>query len=88
MAASGERCAETGGLEFHHTVPFAEGGEATASGLELRCAAHNRWEANRWFGHDVTEYRGRKKGDGGRGEPDYPGWTKLSPAGFPPSESG
>ncbi len=28
VAVSGERCAETGGLEFHHRVPFAEGGES------------------------------------------------------------
>lgn len=44
------RCRETGFLEFHHIVPFAEGGETTAANLELRCRAHNAYEAERWFG--------------------------------------
>ena len=35
----------TGIPELHHVVPFAEGGEATASNLQLRCRAHNAYEA-------------------------------------------
>lgn len=44
------RCAETGRLEFHHVVPYASGGQTTADNLELRCAAHNRYEAEQFFG--------------------------------------
>jgi HNH endonuclease len=44
------RCHETGFLEFHHVVPFADGGETTATNLELRCRAHNQYEAEQWFG--------------------------------------
>lgn len=44
------RCTETGFLEFHHVVPFAEGGETTVANLELRCRAHNAYEAEQWFG--------------------------------------
>jgi hypothetical protein len=44
------RCTETGFLEFHHVLPFAEGGEATVANLELRCRAHNAYEAELWFG--------------------------------------
>ena len=44
------RCGETGFLEFHHLVPYASGGPATADNLELRCAAHNRYEAELFFG--------------------------------------
>jgi hypothetical protein len=44
------RCAETGFLEFHHVVPFADGGATTAANVELRCRAHNAYEAERWFG--------------------------------------
>lgn len=44
------RCAETGFLEFHHVVPFADGGATTAANLQLRCRAHNAYEADRWFG--------------------------------------
>ena len=44
------RCAETGFLEYHHVVPFASGGETSTSNLELRCRAHNQYEAEQWFG--------------------------------------
>jgi HNH endonuclease len=44
------RCAEQGGLEFHHVVPFAEGGTATVENIELRCRSHNKYEAEQWFG--------------------------------------
>ena len=44
------RCAETGFLEYHHVVPFAAGGETTASNLELRCRSHNQYEADLCFG--------------------------------------
>jgi hypothetical protein len=44
------RCTETGFLQFHHVVPFAEGGETTVANLELRCRPHNAYEAERWFG--------------------------------------
>ena len=49
------RCSETGLLEFHHVVPHADGGATTAENLELRCAAHNRYEAEQWFGSFVRE---------------------------------
>jgi 5-methylcytosine-specific restriction endonuclease McrA len=44
------RYAETGFIEYHHVVPFASGGETTAGNLELRCRAHNQYEAELWFG--------------------------------------
>ena len=44
------RCTERGFLEFHHVVPFAEGGPATVENLELRCRAHNVHEAKQHFG--------------------------------------
>ncbi len=44
------RCSETGFLEYHHVVPFGEGGATTAENLELRCRAHNQHERERWFG--------------------------------------
>jgi hypothetical protein len=48
------RCVETGFLEYHHVVPFAEGGETSVSNLELRCRAHNQYEAELWFGSAVV----------------------------------
>jgi hypothetical protein len=44
------RCAERGFLELHHVVPFAAGGETTTRNLELRCRAHNAYEAQLFFG--------------------------------------
>lgn len=44
------RCPETAGLEYHHRIPFADGGLTTVGNLELRCRAHNLYEAERWFG--------------------------------------
>ena len=52
------RCAETGRLEFHHLVPYASGGPTTADNLELRCAAHNRYEAEQYFGSMLVREEG------------------------------
>ncbi|HEX5069713.1 MAG TPA: HNH endonuclease signature motif containing protein [Vicinamibacterales bacterium] len=42
------RCRETGRLEFHHIVPFADGGPTDVANLSLRCQAHNSYESRRW----------------------------------------
>lgn len=44
------RCMERGFLEFHHVVPYADGGESVVENLELRCRAHNAYEFDRWSG--------------------------------------
>ena len=44
------RCDERGFLEFHHVIPFAEGGATTSDNLELQCRAHNAHEASEHFG--------------------------------------
>jgi hypothetical protein len=44
------RCTERGFLEYHHRVPFADGGATTQDNLELRCRAHNAYGAELWFG--------------------------------------
>lgn len=46
--ASGRRCASRHGLQFDHSpVPFSLGGENTTENLTLRCAAHNRYLAEK-----------------------------------------
>ncbi len=47
---NGHRCGERSLLEFHHVVPFAAGGDMTASNLTLRCRRHNGFDAERFFG--------------------------------------
>ena len=44
------RCEERGFLEFHHVIPFADGGPTTVGNVELRCRSHNAPEARRHFG--------------------------------------
>jgi hypothetical protein len=61
------RCAERGFLEFHHVIPFADGGATDAANLELRCRAHNAYEAEQWFGPPVVReispgYEGTRSG--------------------------
>ena len=48
FVGGGRRCGERGFLEFHHVTPYAEGGEATVENIELRCRAHNVYEAKLW----------------------------------------
>jgi hypothetical protein len=45
------RCRERGFLEFHHVRPYGVGGETTVENIELRCRAHNAYEAERFYGH-------------------------------------
>ncbi|MGQ0550656.1 MAG: HNH endonuclease [Armatimonadota bacterium] len=45
VSTDGRRCAEEGFLEFHHVVPYARGGPSSVNNIELRCRAHNGYEA-------------------------------------------
>src|SRR5262245_48792200 len=45
----GRRCSERAFVELHRLRPFATGGEATVSNIELRCKRHNRYEATLFF---------------------------------------
>jgi hypothetical protein len=45
FARGSRRCTETAFIEFHHVVPYADGGTATVENIELRCRAHNQYEA-------------------------------------------
>ena len=37
-------------------MPYAAGGATTADNLELRCAAHNRYEADQYFGQALPMF--------------------------------
>jgi len=49
IGRDGRRCDERGFLEFHHVKPFAAGGAASVENIELRCRAHNQYEADLYF---------------------------------------
>jgi hypothetical protein len=50
FVGNARRCTEHGFLEYHHVVPFADGGPTSAQNLQLRCRAHNAYEAEEHFG--------------------------------------
>ncbi|HEY6101868.1 MAG TPA: hypothetical protein VI007_01445, partial [bacterium] len=50
VAPNGRRCTERAFLEFHHVPPYSVGGDARVENIELRCRAHNRYEAELFFG--------------------------------------
>jgi hypothetical protein len=50
VSTNGRRCNEVSFLEFHHVVPYTNGGPSTVDNIELRCRAHNRYEAACHFG--------------------------------------
>jgi hypothetical protein len=54
FVGSNGRCTETGFLELHHVQPFAAGGRAVAENIELRCRAHNAYEAELFFSGSVV----------------------------------
>jgi len=50
-SAEGTRCAEKGGLEYDHVVPWARGGVSNdPANIRLLCRTHNMLEAERIFG--------------------------------------
>jgi hypothetical protein len=63
VGASGHRCSERAFLEYHHVVPHAVGGQATIANIQLRCRAHNGYEADVFFGTGL-----RKRGAAGVAE--------------------
>jgi hypothetical protein len=50
LGSGGRRCDARRFLEFHHLKPFAVGGTATVDNIRLRCRAHNRHEADLFYG--------------------------------------
>ena len=61
VSTDGRRCQERGFLEFHHTVPYITGCDATVETIELRCRAHNLYEAELDFGPAVVADVGAKR---------------------------
>ena len=59
---NGCRCSETEQLEFHHLHPFGQGGDHRPANIELRCKAHNLYQAERDYGKEVMEKYRRSTG--------------------------
>jgi hypothetical protein len=50
VAPDGRRCDGRRFLEYHHVVPYAAGGQPTVDNIQLRCRAHNGYEAEQFYG--------------------------------------
>jgi len=50
VSSSGHRCSERGHLEFHHVRNWMMGGATTVENIQLRCRAHNRYQAEQEYG--------------------------------------
>jgi hypothetical protein len=50
MAPDGRRCGARRFIEFHHRDPYGAGGKPTIENIQLRCGAHNRYEADLFYG--------------------------------------
>jgi 5-methylcytosine-specific restriction endonuclease McrA len=75
LGSGGRRCDARRFLEFHHVKPFAVGGKATVDNIQLRCRAHNRYEADVFYGPM------RRDGDSNPPVPERVDmeWTRSSP---------
>ena len=63
------RCPETAALQVHHVIPHEYGGLATLENLELRCPAHNQYEAKLDFPVIAPTVRERPPRYGSYGRP-------------------
>jgi hypothetical protein len=50
ISKGGRRCNERSFVEFHHLDPYGVGGDASVERMELRCRAHNNYEAELFYG--------------------------------------
>jgi hypothetical protein len=81
FVGKGRRCEARGFLEFHHVRPYGVGGEATIENIEVRCRAHNRYEADLFYGRLVPA---RVEGGAGSGADggDNPGVLERTKTGW------
>ncbi len=54
----GRRCPAREGLEFDHDEPYGVGGDRSAENIRLRCATHNLYTAELYYGKEkMNHYR-------------------------------
>jgi hypothetical protein len=69
VGTNGRRCGSRWHLQFHHLHERSQGGKGTAENIQLRCAAHNRYESQ--FENGVPK----------RGPAEYWPGTRSGPSG-------
>lgn len=68
----GRVCGSKVGLEFHHHDPHRRGGADEVSNISLRCARHNKFQAELDFGRAHQERFGRQHRGASDGSPGSP----------------
>jgi HNH endonuclease len=58
----GRRCSARERLEFHHVVPFGQGGDHSAENIRLACSSHDRYQAELDYGAAFVAARARQRG--------------------------
>ena len=71
FVGSNGRCNETGFLEFHHVMPYADGGETSVENLELRCRPHNAYEAAKYFNGEGSLFVRERRHDRWKGTDSF-----------------
>jgi hypothetical protein len=64
VSPSGRRCESRELIEFHHRIPWGHLRAHSADGIELRCRAHNQYEAELVFGAAHMERCRRESHEG------------------------
>jgi 5-methylcytosine-specific restriction endonuclease McrA len=59
----GRRCSSTWQVEFHHRIPYGKGGTHDIDNIELRCRAHNQYEADLEYGASFMATRRHTPGN-------------------------
>ncbi len=65
----GRRCSATAWLEFHHLANWGRGAEHTIDQIELRCRAHNQYQAELDYGADFHRRAPAKRTFAGTDQP-------------------
>jgi hypothetical protein len=72
VSEKGKRCESRSRLEFDHIEAFARGGQATVSGVRLRCRAHNQFAAECTFGSEFMREKRERSQDRAAHTPALP----------------
>jgi len=60
VAANGRKCASRRHLDFHHSVPWAHGGDRSAANIGLMCRTHNQYLADVDYGKSVMDWHRKR----------------------------
>lgn len=72
VGSDGHPCNSREFLEYDHVQPVARGGRATVATVQLRCRAHNQYEAEQAFGADFMKRKREQRQSRGDNRRTFP----------------